>query len=372
MITLHTTDIVIRSAGVAILLLIVAVMLRDYPFRNLKFVISAACLATIAYLIQSSPISPYMPTLASFALLYAASLTSMFVWLICCYMFVEDFRLRSIYGAIAVVYAALMLLAQAVGMAEGSLAAEYAGISIGLIKAGLAIHVFFLIVPGINDDLVEGRRKSRILIMSLMATFVLIGSAMGVFLAVTELPDLRSMALPALVTFAAFIVLQRMLVIRSNDRFLPKSDEYEDRPVKIAENVSTLDRSDHALLVKLNDLMEEEKLFLQPDLTIASLADSVGIPEHKLRTLINQGLEYRNFSTFLNHYRIAEAKSRLHGTTRAQASILDVAMAVGYRSIGPFNRAFKDITELTPSQYRRQRSSEVVQGSSLSFRSDGL
>lgn len=71
----------------------------------------------------------------------------------------------------------------------------------------------------------------------------------------------------------------------------------------------------------------------------------------QLRESINQHLGYRNFNDFLNHYRIDEAAQRL---LRQDLPILSIALDAGYGSIGPFNRAFKQLKGFTPSEYRAQ------------------
>jgi len=79
----------------------------------------------------------------------------------------------------------------------------------------------------------------------------------------------------------------------------------------------------------------------------------MGLPEHRLRRLINQGLGHRHFSAFLNAYRIADAKQALLDPHQAGVPVLSIAMDVGFQSIGPFNRAFKADTGLTPTEFRR-------------------
>jgi len=102
-------------------------------------------------------------------------------------------------------------------------------------------------------------------------------------------------------------------------------------------------------------LIEAEELYLKPGLTIAGLAAEAGLPEHRLRRLINMHLGYRNFADFLNHYRITAAKSRLSSIEERNIPVLTVAMDLGYGSLGPFNRAFKERTGLTPTEYRRKK-----------------
>ena len=93
--------------------------------------------------------------------------------------------------------------------------------------------------------------------------------------------------------------------------------------------------------------------WLQQSLTIGDLAAQLGVPEHRLRALINQRLGYRNFSAFLNRHRIAEAKARLADPNHVALPVLTIAMDLGYGSLAPFNRAFREATGQTPTDFRR-------------------
>ena len=108
----------------------------------------------------------------------------------------------------------------------------------------------------------------------------------------------------------------------------------------------------------LEALMTVQRVYREPSLTIAALALRMGLPEHRLRRLINQGLGHRHFSAFLNAYRIADAKRALHDPALAEVPVLTIAMDAGFQSIGPFNRAFKAETGLTPTEFRRQRNAD--------------
>ncbi len=113
--------------------------------------------------------------------------------------------------------------------------------------------------------------------------------------------------------------------------------------------------SDRKLLAGLERLMAVERAYRQEGLTIGSLSRRLGIPEYKLRRLINQGLGYRNFTAFLNRYRLEEAKAALADPAQAAVPVLTIAMDAGFQSLPPFNRAFKAKTGLTPSEYRRRK-----------------
>ena len=99
--------------------------------------------------------------------------------------------------------------------------------------------------------------------------------------------------------------------------------------------------------------MTTERAYRQDGLTIGTLAQQLGLPEYRLRRLINQALGYRNFNSFVNRYRIAEAKSALADPRQTEVPVLTIALDAGFSSLGPFNRAFKAETGTTPSDYRR-------------------
>jgi AraC-like DNA-binding protein len=104
-------------------------------------------------------------------------------------------------------------------------------------------------------------------------------------------------------------------------------------------------------------LMADERVYRHDNLTIGTLATKLRIPEYRLRRLINQKLGYRNFNAFLNNHRIEEAKAALADPAQAEVPVITIAIDAGFQSLGPFNRAFKAMTGVTPSEYRRLKAS---------------
>jgi AraC-like DNA-binding protein len=99
--------------------------------------------------------------------------------------------------------------------------------------------------------------------------------------------------------------------------------------------------------------MHGEQLYKQEGLTIGGLAQKLGIPEYRVRRIINQQLGHRNFSAFLNELRTDEACRILADPKNERAPIFNLAMDLGYGSVGPFNRAFRAKTGQTPTEYRQ-------------------
>ena len=99
--------------------------------------------------------------------------------------------------------------------------------------------------------------------------------------------------------------------------------------------------------------MEEKKLYHESSLTVPALADYMASQEYLVRRAINNHMGYRNFSEFLNHYRIRETAQLLVET---KEPITKIGLDVGYTSLSSFYKAFKTKNDVTPKDYRAQRS----------------
>jgi ligand-binding sensor domain-containing protein/AraC-like DNA-binding protein len=107
------------------------------------------------------------------------------------------------------------------------------------------------------------------------------------------------------------------------------------------------------VMPKLLHLVEEEKLFLDPDLTLRDLSQRLRIHYNHLSQIINErfGLSYNDF---INRYRIEEAKRKLADPEERESSILDILLSTGFYSKSVFNAAFKKFESTTPSEYRKR------------------
>ena len=103
------------------------------------------------------------------------------------------------------------------------------------------------------------------------------------------------------------------------------------------------------ILKNLNKLMLEEKLFCDEDLKLERLAMILNIRTDQLSELINQTYSV-NFNTYINDFRIEEAKTYL--ISKEKRDILSIAFACGFNSKSSFNSEFKKRTNLTPKQFK--------------------
>ena len=98
--------------------------------------------------------------------------------------------------------------------------------------------------------------------------------------------------------------------------------------------------------------MQDKQLYLDSNLTLASLARETEIPLHHLSQIINASLG-QNFYDFINSQRIQEAQARLAAPGGCGANIAAIAFEVGFNTLSSFNAAFKKFTGMTPSQYKK-------------------
>jgi AraC-like DNA-binding protein len=121
---------------------------------------------------------------------------------------------------------------------------------------------------------------------------------------------------------------------------------------KPESDAPSLQGEDARLAATLDQLMRKDRLYRDERLSVSSLALKLKLPEHRLRRMINQQLGHRNFKAFVNRWRLAEAKTALVDPAQSATPISTIALDAGFGSLGPFNRAFKAHTGLTPTEYR--------------------
>ncbi|MEQ8515327.1 MAG: helix-turn-helix domain-containing protein [Chromatocurvus sp.] len=107
-----------------------------------------------------------------------------------------------------------------------------------------------------------------------------------------------------------------------------------------------------ALLRRLRNAMEKERVYLNAMLSLPELASDLGCSINHLSQAINEG-HGMGFFDFVNHYRIRDAVQILSSSTECPG-ILDVALDVGFNSTSTFYAAFKRATGKTPAQFRRE------------------
>ncbi|ALL15080.1 helix-turn-helix domain-containing protein [Caulobacter henricii] len=129
-------------------------------------------------------------------------------------------------------------------------------------------------------------------------------------------------------------------------------------PLSVTRPERQRDRTSDAngLAPALRQLMVQDGLYTRQSLKVADVARRLGEPDYKITACITGPLGFRNFNQMANHFRITEAKRQLADPAYEHLPILTIAYDCGFGSIGPFNRAFKLETGLTPQQFRKASS----------------
>lgn len=106
-------------------------------------------------------------------------------------------------------------------------------------------------------------------------------------------------------------------------------------------------------LQKLSAYFNNQKPYLNPELTITEVAKELNVSVKYLSQVINESLG-KNFYDFINSYRIEEAKVQLTRQTDSKKTVLEVLYESGFNSKSAFNSAFKKHTGFTPTEYRKK------------------
>ena len=97
--------------------------------------------------------------------------------------------------------------------------------------------------------------------------------------------------------------------------------------------------------------MDEERPFINAELTVQDLSKQLNISRHHLTELLNNDIG-KNFFTFINEYRVEEVKRRLLDARFEHLTIVAIAFESGFNSKSTFNSIFKQNTGNTPSQWK--------------------
>jgi AraC-like DNA-binding protein len=108
-----------------------------------------------------------------------------------------------------------------------------------------------------------------------------------------------------------------------------------------------------AFLKKINFMFEVEKVYRQENISIQSLSEELAIPSYQLSWIINNKMNL-TFFELVNKFRVEEVKNRLASPQDADKTILEIAFDAGFSTKTSFNRVFKRLARMTPSQYRKQ------------------
>lgn len=135
--------------------------------------------------------------------------------------------------------------------------------------------------------------------------------------------------------------------------------------LSLSEDFDLLNAHSHTLMFKGNDLERIEVIYayvsdhFEEKISLSDVASQVNMTVSAFCRFFKNSTS-KTFVQFLNEYRVAYACRLL---SEPDAVILDVAYACGFHNVSNFNRAFKKITKKSPSDFRKEKRSLIVDSS---------
>lgn len=333
-----------RFSGVTMLILIAIATLRDNRQWNGSSYLILACISVCGLFLGYTldELRPAEPVYSLVRIMDVPHLV--FVWLFAQSLYRTDFSIGPAHVAVGIVYCApiFWIRLNGLGFAPG-----YPVWLIAYVSATsflLAAHLIYVALRDWRDDLQVERRQSRFY-------FTLV-----VLIAIS----LSAMAEPVFkldpgISLQTFTILSIWPAIAVGTYWLLRADEKAVRFEVIKTIPSLSQKRDQDLLARLNAAMTQDQVFRKADLSIANLASDLGVTQHRLRALINQTLGHRNFSEFLSTYRLDAVLDAFTDPAQADLPIQTIAFDCGFRSLPPFNRAFRAREGCSPSEYRSKK-----------------
>lgn len=337
-------EIALRLVTIGADLLLLVIVLTGNMRQPIRIALAGMLAGGVCYLLNSAPQFGIPRQIRLWIDIFAV-FTPFWTWLFARLLFEREPRPRLV-GVLASALLASWFLAFFQPQLD-----PLGFVAIHMISLGLVADLLFTAWAGRDDDLIERRRLIRLwlpLLVGLQAAGILVYEL--IFGTATPLPFVT------LANSASILVL----TIFAGNALLQTDPELLVQTVRAPRNTDSaggLSPSETVLKEKLEAAMAEG-VWRTEGLGIASLANLLETPEHRLRALINRRLGYRNFSAFLNARRIEEAKVRLVDRENVDTQILTIALDLGYGSLPTFNRAFRDLTGQTPTDFRRQAISQ--------------
>jgi AraC-like DNA-binding protein len=349
----------LRGGAVVLLVLIAALLLRDKRRVPAGMLAAVFALGAASYAIVSASVFAPVPPLWLLPLRVMGMGTPLVFCLFAAALFDDDFKPSWLH---ALAWLAMVAFGLVSCFWIDAAPARWAFSALGLACNALGV---WYVLAGRALDLVEERRRLRAVLVVLLALYsaaiitteiALPGGSGGPILFLANGIGLLTLTLVFAVVLLSVSGDSVLISLPASAPLLqansPVTSPY--RPSAVPDPGDQVERDDDTgLLAALRRLMEYDKAYREEGLSIGSLAAKLGIPEHGLRRLINRSLGYRNFNAFLNRYRLDDVMAALADPAQEAVPILTIAMDAGFQSLGPFNRAFKAQTGMTPSEFRR-------------------
>lgn len=342
---LESLDLALRASAIALLAVVAVSLWRDLGSQLVGRLAIALALGSAAHAATLNIGVGARPSLFFVPLIALATADIVVLWLFCRALFDDGFAPRWPHLLIWLLTFGFSLTGCLVLAPAGH--ARLVIVANNLLALGFVGVTLAQTIRTWSADLVEGRRRMRAFVMIAAVAYGGVNALLQIASAGGG-PSEQANVVNAgmfLIVVAAFALM--LLQARVGDVFAPET------PSAAVTEAAIPNLAERKLVDALMRLMADERIYRQENVTIGTLATRLAVPEYRLRRLINQRLGYRNFNAFLNNHRIEEVKAALADPAQVGVPVTTIALDAGFQSLGPFNRAFKAVTGLTPTEYRR-------------------
>lgn len=112
------------------------------------------------------------------------------------------------------------------------------------------------------------------------------------------------------------------------------------------------------LYERLLAMFQQEKLHLNPDLSVDAVAEKLGVSTRKL-ALVLKSAGNTSYSKLVNQFRVAEASRLLEDPSSGTFKLDGIATMSGFTNRQHFRRVFEQVTGVNPGYYRKVRMKET-------------
>jgi AraC-like DNA-binding protein len=339
-------DLLLRAATATLSCLIAAQFARLRPWRIANVAGMLFGIAIASYALISSPPMSLALGAACEPLIFLAAFGAAFFWLFALALFRDTLQWRWSLAAPFLLLLLFYILRR--GLGEELRTVGSLGHQVTVVV--LLLHVLSIAVREFQNDLMDRRRRFRLAVALVLPAFGLVIAAAETYALFRPLPAWIGLLQASALLVVAVPFALWLTAIVPDIMAQPGAPSQRPEALSSAESIE-LERLQAAIA---------SGICLEPELSLGTLAATLKLPEHRLRRLINKGLGYRNFASFLNDHRVTQAKRILADPENAREQIVAVAFELGYASLAPFNRAFRQSTGMTPSEYRAQALAKVI------------
>jgi AraC-like DNA-binding protein len=344
MAALDIIDPMIRGGGIALFALWIAILWRDHRGVLSARVAIAMNLAIIAYLLAKL-FSRDGPSQFPFVVFDALAVMVPGLFWLFARLWFDDRQSIGWRSWLLILGFGTLPLAQVVLMlTTGTFSWEiWAVVRVGMFAFALA--GMWIAWRGRMGDLIEARRGFRLGVICAIGGFILLVTFVEMFHNRETGHEMWRAVTLAAIFAGTFIVSIGLYRFRAAELFAPP--DVAAPPDRVAPSPDA-----SPLAQRLRAVMAEERAYRAEGFSIAMLAARLGEPEYRVRRAINGEMGFRNFTAFLNGFRLDEVRGALADPAQREVPILTIALDAGFGSLGPFNRAFRDAEGMTPSEYR--------------------